>query len=48
VTLPTVMPTSGTPEPVTRDLAALHAENDELRRRIAALEEAMGRAPLAG
>jgi high-affinity iron transporter len=48
VTLPTVMPTSGTPEPVTRDLASLHAENEELRRRIAALEEAMGREPLAG
>jgi high-affinity iron transporter len=48
VTLPTVMPASGTPEPVTRDLASLHAENDELRRRIAALEEAMGREPLAG
>jgi high-affinity iron transporter len=48
VSLPTVMPTSGAPEPVTRDLAALHAENDELRRRLAALEEAMGREPLAG
>jgi High-affinity Fe2+/Pb2+ permease len=48
VTLPTVMPAAAAPEPATRDLAALHAENDELRRRIAALEEALGREPLAG
>jgi hypothetical protein len=48
VSLPTVMPTSGTPEPVTRDLASLHAENEELRRRLQALEEALGREPAAG
>jgi high-affinity iron transporter len=43
VTLPTVMPVAGAPEPVTRDLASLHAENDELRRRIAALEDIVTR-----
>jgi high-affinity iron transporter len=44
VTLPTVMPAAGAPEPVTRDLASLHAENDELRRRVAALEEMVAKA----
>ena len=45
VSLPTVMPTPGTPV-VTSELAELRGENEELRRRLAALEEAMGREPV--
>jgi high-affinity iron transporter len=48
VTLPTVMPAP--PQPVAAvanspEFAELRADNDELRRRLAALEEAFGREP---
>jgi high-affinity iron transporter len=43
VTLPTVMPTAAAPVVAPGDLAALRAENEELRRRLSALEEAVGR-----
>jgi high-affinity iron transporter len=43
VTLPTVIPTPGTPP--ADEIAAIRAENDELRRRLAALEEAIAREP---
>jgi len=42
VTLPTVMPAAPVPPPDA--LAAIRAENEELRRRIAALEESVNRA----
>jgi high-affinity iron transporter len=47
VTLPTVMPPAGAPAPPvpSADLAAIRAENAELRRRLAAVEEALGREP---
>jgi high-affinity iron transporter len=44
VTLPTVMPDPPTPR-VSSEIVAMRIENDELRRRLAALEEAMGREP---
>jgi high-affinity iron transporter len=47
VTLPTVEPVSAAPVPAIarEEVAALRNENDELRRRLAALEEALGREP---
>ena len=49
VTLPTMEPTAATAVPMaTGDLDAMRAENDELRRRVAALEEAVGREPARG
>jgi hypothetical protein len=46
VTLPTVMPAAAAAPPVgNEELATLRAENDELRRRLGALEEALGREP---
>jgi hypothetical protein len=48
VTLPTVMPPAPTATPVlvaSAELSALRAEHDELRRRLVALEEAVGREP---
>jgi high-affinity iron transporter len=47
VTLPTVMPVAVVAPP-SEELAALHAENEELRRRLSALEEALGREPARG
>ena len=46
VTLPTVLPVAVAPP--TEELAALHAENEELRRRLIALEEAVSREPARG
>ena len=46
VTLPTVIPTPGTPP--ADAIAAMRAENDELKRRLAALEEAINREPARG
>ena len=43
VTLPTVMPAAVVPLP--DEIAAIRSENDELRRRLTALEEAMAREP---
>jgi high-affinity iron transporter len=43
VALPTVMPSATPRQEVSAELAHMHAENDELRRRLAALEEAMER-----
>jgi len=43
VTLPTVMPAAVVPSP--DEIAAIRSENDELRRRLTALEEAMAREP---
>ncbi|MFL5605243.1 MAG: FTR1 family protein [Gemmatimonadaceae bacterium] len=43
VTLPTVMPTSEPQQAVNAEVEHLRAENDELRRRLTALEEAMER-----
>ena len=48
VTLPTVMPATVVAAPPSYELAQLHAENDELRRRLAALEEAVNREPARG
>jgi hypothetical protein len=45
VTLPTVMPAGAAPPDA---IAAIRAENDELRRRLTALEEALGREPAQG
>jgi hypothetical protein len=47
VTLPTVMPPAPTAAPVvsSAELTALRAEHEELRRRLVALEEAVGREP---
>ncbi len=45
VALPTVMPTAVAPVVVSGDVAEIRAENEELRRRLAALEEAVGREP---
>jgi high-affinity iron transporter len=47
VTLPTVMPTAVSAAP-SEELAQLHAENEELKRRLAALEEAVNREPARG
>jgi high-affinity iron transporter len=47
VTLPTMMPAAVAPAP-SEDLARLHAENEELRRRLTALEEAVAREPARG
>jgi high-affinity iron transporter len=44
VALPTVMPTPVPQQAVSAELAHMRAENEELRRRLAALEEAMERA----
>jgi high-affinity iron transporter len=44
VALPTVLPTPVPQQAVSAELAHMHAENEELRRRLAALEEAMERA----
>ena len=46
VTLPTVIPTPGTPP--ADAIAAMRAENEEMKRRLAALEEALGREPARG
>lgn len=46
VTLPTVMPASVPPREMTDEMARLHAENEELKRRLAALEETIGREEL--
>jgi high-affinity iron transporter len=43
VTLPTVMPTSAPQQAVNAEVEHLRAENEELRRRLTALEEAMER-----
>ena len=45
VSLPTMMPTPVTAPRVDPDVAALRTENDELRRRLAAVEDAVGRVP---
>ncbi|MEP6989815.1 MAG: FTR1 family protein, partial [bacterium] len=45
VALPTVMPIAVAPAPPSPDVAEMRAENEELRRRLAALEEAVGREP---
>ena len=46
VTLPTVMPPSQpAPARVNADVEEIRAENEDLRRRLQALEEAMGREP---
>ena len=45
VTLPTVMPAQVAPVVQTDDVARLAAENDDLRRRLAALEEVVLREP---
>src|SRR5258708_18270373 len=44
VALPTVMPDMK-PARVSAEVAQVRAENDELRKRLAAVEEAMGREP---
>ena len=46
VTLPTVMPAQAAPSPDV--IAAIRAENDELRRRLTAIEEALSREPARG
>ncbi|MES2178441.1 MAG: FTR1 family protein [Gemmatimonadota bacterium] len=43
VTLPTVMPVQPVAAPAVTDVTELRAENEELRRRLTALEEAVGR-----
>jgi hypothetical protein len=47
VTLPTVEPAPVVAAPVvaTQEIAAIRRENEELRRRLTALEEALGREP---
>jgi high-affinity iron transporter len=45
VTLPTMMPTPVTAPPATDEIAAMRAENADLRRRLAAVEEMVGRVP---
>jgi high-affinity iron transporter len=45
VTLPTVMPAPAAPARAIEELAALRAEHADLQRRLAALEEAVGREP---
>ncbi|MEO8561106.1 MAG: cytochrome c/FTR1 family iron permease [bacterium] len=47
VTLPTMMPVAVT-APASEELAQLHAENEELRRRLSALEDAVSREPARG
>jgi high-affinity iron transporter len=44
VALPTVMPTSGPQRAMSDELEQIRAENEELRKRLTALEEAMERA----
>ncbi len=44
VTLPTVMPDAPAPR-VSSEIVAMRLENEELKRRLAALEEALGREP---
>jgi high-affinity iron transporter len=46
VTLPTMMPAA--PAPAPDALASIRAENEELRRRLAALEEAISKEPARG
>ena len=50
VTLPTVMPAPVTPAPVaaSEELARIRSENDDLRRRLAVLEEAVAREAAQG
>jgi hypothetical protein len=43
VTLPTVMPGAGQSLAASEELARIRAENDVLRQRLNALEEAVGR-----
>jgi high-affinity iron transporter len=43
VSLPTVMPAPGSVSAAAEEIARIRAENDELRRRLAAVEEAVGR-----
>jgi high-affinity iron transporter len=45
VTLPTMMPAPVSAPPVLDEMAAIRAENAELRRRLAAVEEMVGRVP---
>ena len=45
VSLPTMMPTPVTAPPVPGELAALRADTEQLRQRLAALEDAVGRVP---
>jgi high-affinity iron transporter len=45
VSLPTMMPTPVTAPPTRDDIAALRRENDDLRRRVSAVEDAIGRVP---
>ena len=47
VTLPTVMPAAAVATP-SEDLARIYAENEDLRRRLAALEEVVNREPARG
>jgi high-affinity iron transporter len=47
VSLPTVMPVAAAPAQ-SDELAKIHAENEELRRRLTALEEAVSREPARG
>jgi hypothetical protein len=50
VTLPTVMPAPATAAPVatSEELARIRSANDDLRRRLAALEEAVAREAAQG
>jgi BMFP domain-containing protein YqiC len=41
--MPTVMPTAVPPQAMNEEVAQMRAENEELRRRLAALEDALGR-----
>ena len=43
VTLPTVLPASAPQRAMSEEMTRLHAENEELKRRLAALEESLGR-----
>ncbi len=45
VSLPTVMPAAPQPPRISSEVAEIKAENEDLRRRLTALEEAMGREP---
>jgi high-affinity iron transporter len=45
VSLPTMMPTPVTAPPPRDDIAALRRENDDLRRRVSAVEDAIGHVP---
>jgi hypothetical protein len=48
VTLPTVMPAAASTPVQSAELEALRADNEELRRRLAAVEEAVGREAARG